>query len=62
MDKEILLTLPRSPLGKALDYAKKHVPSLKTVLLDGRLEIVERISYLQILLKVQLLVAIYIVL
>ena len=39
IDKEILLALPRSPLGKALDYAKKHVPSLKTVLLDGRLEI-----------------------
>lgn len=37
--KEILLALPRSPLGKALDYAKKHVPSLKTVLLDERLEI-----------------------
>ena len=39
IDREILLALPRSPLGKALDYAKKHVPSLKTVLLDGRLEI-----------------------
>ncbi|MBE6050131.1 MAG: IS66 family transposase, partial [Clostridium sp.] len=39
IDKEILLALPRSPLGKALDYAKKHVPSLKTVLLDRRLEI-----------------------
>ena len=39
IDKEILLALPRSPLGKALDYAKKHVPSLKTVLLDGRLEV-----------------------
>ncbi|MBE6051188.1 MAG: IS66 family transposase, partial [Clostridium sp.] len=39
IDKEIILALPRSPLGKALDYAKKHVPSLKTVLLDGKLEI-----------------------
>lgn len=39
IDKEILLALPRSPLGKALDYAKKHVPSLKSVLVDGRLEI-----------------------
>ena len=39
IDREILLALPRSPLGKGLDYAKKHVPSLKTVLLDGRLEI-----------------------
>ena len=39
INKEILFALPRSPLGKALDYAKKHVPSLKSVLLDGRLEI-----------------------
>lgn len=31
--------LPKSPLGKALDYAKKHVPSLKKVLLDGSLEV-----------------------
>ena len=31
--------LPRSPLGKALDYAKKHLPGLKNVLLDGALEV-----------------------
>ena len=39
IDKEIPSALPRSPLGKALDYAKKHVPSLKNVLLDGSLEV-----------------------
>ena len=39
IDKEIPAALPRSPLGKALDYAKKHVPSLKNVLLDGSLEV-----------------------
>ena len=39
IDKEIPEALPRSPLGKALDYAKKHVPSLKNVLLDGSLEV-----------------------
>ena len=39
IDKEIPVALPRSPLGKALDYAKKHVPSLKNVLLDGSLEV-----------------------
>ena len=39
IDKEIPSALPRSPLGKALDYAKKHVPSLKNVLLDGSIEV-----------------------
>lgn len=39
IDVEIQNALPKSPLGKALDYAKKHVPSLKNVLLDGSLEI-----------------------
>lgn len=39
IDREIKNALPKSPLGKALDYAKKHVPSLKNVLLDGALEI-----------------------
>ncbi len=36
IDKEIPNALPRSPLGKALDYAKNHVSSLKNVLLNGR--------------------------
>ena len=36
---EIKNALPRSPLGKALEYAKKHLPGLKNVLLDGSLEI-----------------------
>lgn len=36
---EVRNALPKSPLGKALDYAKKHVPSLKNVLLNGCLEI-----------------------
>lgn len=39
IDVELQNALPKSPLGKALDYAKKHVPSLKKVLLDGCLEI-----------------------
>jgi len=39
VEKEIQTALPRSPLGKALDYAKKHLPGLKNVLLDGSLEI-----------------------
>ena len=66
-----------SPLGKALDYAKKHLPGLKNVLLDGSLETIiimllkelsnlllleERISYLLILLKVQQLALNYIAL
>ena len=31
--------LPKSPLGKALDYAKKHLPGIKNVLLDGFIEV-----------------------
>lgn len=38
-DKEIKDALPRSPLGKALEYARKHLPGLKNVLLDGSLEV-----------------------
>lgn len=38
-EREIKDALPRSPLGKALDYAKKHLLGLKNVLLDGSLEI-----------------------
>ena len=63
-----------SQLGKALDYAKKHLPGLKNVLLDGSLETIiimllkelsnllileEKTSYLLILLKVQQLVLSY---
>lgn len=36
---EINDALPRSPLGKALEYAQKTVPKMKTVLEDGSLEI-----------------------
>ena len=39
INKEIPEALPRSPLGKALEYAKKHLTSLKNVLLDGSLEV-----------------------
>lgn len=39
VEREIKDALPRSPLGKVLDYAKKHLPGLKNVLLDGSLEI-----------------------
>lgn len=39
VEREIRNALPRSPLGKALDYAKKHLPGLKNVLLDGCLEV-----------------------
>lgn len=39
VEREIQNALPRSPLGKALDYAKKHLPGLKNVLLDGSLDI-----------------------
>ncbi|QGU95073.1 IS66 family transposase [Clostridium bovifaecis] len=39
VEREIKYALPRSPLGKALDYAKKHLPGLKNVLLDGSLEV-----------------------
>ena len=39
VEREIKDALPRSPLGKALDYAKKHLPGIKNVLLDGCLEV-----------------------
>ncbi|GKU24336.1 hypothetical protein CFOLD11_11620 [Clostridium folliculivorans] len=39
VEREIKDALPRSPLGKALDYAKKHLQGLKNVLLDGSLEV-----------------------
>ena len=39
VEREIKDALPRSPLGKALEYAKKHLPGLKNVLLDGCLEV-----------------------
>jgi hypothetical protein len=39
VEREIINALPRNPLGKALDYAKKHLPGLKNVLLDGSLEV-----------------------
>ncbi len=39
VEREIKDALPRSPLGKALEYAKKHLPGLKNVLLDGSLEV-----------------------
>ena len=39
INKEIEFTLPESNLGKAMTYAKKHLPSLGHVFNDGRLEI-----------------------
>ena len=39
INTEIKDALPRSPLGKALEYAQKTVPKMKTVLEDGSLEI-----------------------
>lgn len=39
VEREIKDALPRSPLGKALDYSKKHLPGLRNVLLDGSLEV-----------------------
>jgi transposase len=36
---EIKDALPRSPLGKALEYAQKTVPTMKNILEDGSLEI-----------------------
>ncbi|WDC84185.1 IS66 family transposase [Caloramator sp. mosi_1] len=76
VEREIPNAIPRSPLGKALDYAKKHLPGLKNVLLDGSLEIdnnaaeraikpfvIGRKNFcLQIHQKVQHLVLLYIVL
>lgn len=39
VDKEILGAVPKSPLGQALDYTRKLLPSFKTFLEDGFLEI-----------------------
>jgi hypothetical protein len=39
VDREILNAIPKSLLGKALDYTKKVLPGMKTLLLDGSLEI-----------------------
>ncbi|WP_425359773.1 IS66 family transposase [Clostridium beijerinckii] len=36
---EIKNALPKSPLGKALEYANKHLPGVKNVLLDGSIEV-----------------------
>lgn len=39
VEREMVNALPKSALGKALDYARKVLPGMKTVLLDGSLEI-----------------------
>ncbi|NLK23211.1 MAG: IS66 family transposase [Clostridiales bacterium] len=39
INTEIKNALPRSPLGKALEYARKTVPTMKNILEDGSLEI-----------------------
>ena len=39
VEREIKDAFPKSPLGKALAYAKEHLPGLKNVLLDGSLEV-----------------------
>ena len=39
VEKELIDALPKSPLGKALDYTKKLLPDMKTLLEDGQLEI-----------------------
>ncbi|MCP4271846.1 MAG: IS66 family transposase [Gammaproteobacteria bacterium] len=39
LDEYILVTLPRSPLGKAVTYALNHWTKLDTYLLEGKLEI-----------------------
>lgn len=39
LEREIKDALPKSPLGKALAYAKEHLSGLKNVLLDGSLEV-----------------------
>jgi transposase len=39
VEEEIPNAVPRSSLGKALEYAKKQLPKLKIYLEDGRLEI-----------------------
>jgi len=39
VDKELLTALPRSPLGEALEYSRKLLPSFRIFLTDGSLEI-----------------------
>ena len=39
VEREIKDGFPKSPLAKALDYIKKVLPGMKTLLLDGSLEI-----------------------
>ena len=39
VEREIKDVLPKRPLGKALDYTKKVLPGMKTLLLDGALEV-----------------------
>ncbi|WP_099192362.1 IS66 family transposase [Tepidibacter mesophilus] len=39
VDIEIKDALPKSPLGKALEYSKKLLPKMETILEDGSLEI-----------------------
>jgi transposase len=39
VDREIENALPKSPLGKALEYSKKLLPKMDTILEDGSLEI-----------------------
>lgn len=39
VEREIKDALPKSPLGKALDYTRKLLPDMKTLLEDGSLEI-----------------------
>ncbi|MDP4147591.1 MAG: transposase [Bacillota bacterium] len=39
VDIEIKNALPRSPLGEALEYSRKLLPSFRTFLTDGSLEI-----------------------
>lgn len=39
IERELVNALPKSALGKALDYARKVLPGMKTLLLDGALEI-----------------------
>ena len=67
VENEIKDALSRSPLVKALDYAKKHLSGFKNILLNGYWKLIimllkeplnlllleERIFYSQILLKAQ---------
>jgi transposase len=39
VDREIKDALPKSPLGKALEYSRKLLPKMETVLEDGSIEI-----------------------